>query len=151
LQRRRDSRAKAKSTSWQQAVIARRGVDRVGAGEGIYVSEEGHVLEGVSSNIFVVEKNRLLTPHVSECLPGVTRARLLELAQNAGLRALEATLELDALMNADEVFITNAVQGLRPVGSIDGESIGGLGTDSVFSTLLDLYQEDRGAMQGAAL
>lgn len=150
LTRRRDCRAKAKSTSWQQAVIARRNVDRVGAGEGIYVSEDGYVLEGVSSNIFMIEKNRLVTPHVSECLPGVTRARLLELAQSVGLTTLETSLEVDALMGAEEVFVTNAVQGLRPISSIDGAPVGSLNPDSVFTTLLDLYQEDRGAMQGAA-
>jgi branched-subunit amino acid aminotransferase/4-amino-4-deoxychorismate lyase len=150
LERRRDSRAKAKSTSWQQAVIARRSVERIGAGEGIYVSESGHVLEGVSSNIFMVEKNRLLTPHVSECLPGVTRARLLELAQGAGLTTVEASLEVDALMGADEVFVTNAVQGLRAINSIDGAQIDSPGSESIFTTLLDLYLEDRGAMQGAA-
>jgi branched-subunit amino acid aminotransferase/4-amino-4-deoxychorismate lyase len=149
LTRKLECRAKAKSTSWQQAVIARRNVERVGAQEGIYVSENAHVLEGVSSNIFVIEKGRLLTPHVSECLPGVTRARLLELAQNAGLTTLETQLEVDTLLGADAVFITNAVQGLRPISSIDGTQVG-RNPETAFTTLLDLYQEDRGAMQGAA-
>jgi branched-subunit amino acid aminotransferase/4-amino-4-deoxychorismate lyase len=142
--------ATAKSTSWQHAVLARRRVSKLGAHEGVYVSDGGHVLEGVTSNIFVVDESRLLTPHVSESLPGITRARLLELAHDAGLTAIETSLELDTLMSADEVFVTNAVQGLRSVRSIDGVAIGGESYDGMFATLVGLYEEDRRATVGIA-
>jgi branched-subunit amino acid aminotransferase/4-amino-4-deoxychorismate lyase len=149
LEQRGERSAKAKSTSWQQAVLARRRVDRRGADEGIYVSESGHVLEGVTSNIFAVVKNTLLTPHISESLPGITRARLLELARDAGVATREAPLELDVLMDADEVFVTNAVQGLRSVCAIDGTAIGTRDSDGMFASLLGSYEDDRGAMIGA--
>jgi branched-chain amino acid aminotransferase len=141
---------KAKSTSWQQAVLARRRTDRVGADEGIYVSDRGLVLEGVTSNVFVVDQNRLLTPCVSESLPGITRSRLLELARGAGLTVLESSLEVNVLMNAEEVFVTNAVQGLRSVYEVDGRAIGSQGSEGIFTALVGLYEEDRGVMVGAS-
>jgi branched-subunit amino acid aminotransferase/4-amino-4-deoxychorismate lyase len=141
--------ATAKSTSRQQAVLARRDVEKRGAGEGLYVSEEGHVLEGVSSNMFVVSGGRLLTPPTKHCLPGITRGRVLELAQEAGAQATEGPVEVDLLMGAEEVFVTNAVQGLRRVTKIDGVVVGAADPDSVFATLMGRYEADRRAMVAA--
>ncbi len=140
----RDRRASAKSTSWQPSVMARRRVEGARADEGLYVSESGYVLEGVSSNVFAVEGERLLTPRVSECLPGITRARVLELAREQGASVLEAPLPVDALMGAEEVFVTNAVQGLRAVRAVCGSAIGGRpGTGGLFGVLHGLYERDR--------
>jgi branched-subunit amino acid aminotransferase/4-amino-4-deoxychorismate lyase len=141
--------AKAKSTSRQQAVMARREVVKRGAGEGLYVSEEGYVLEGVSSNVFVVRDGLMLTPLTEDCLPGITRGRVLELACDAGIPAVEAPLESATLMGAAEVFVTNAVQGLRRVAKIDGTEVGAAEPEGVFATLLTLYESDRRAMAGA--
>jgi branched-subunit amino acid aminotransferase/4-amino-4-deoxychorismate lyase len=137
--------AKAKSTSRQQAVLARRQVEKRGAGEGLYLSEDGHVLEGVSSNVFVVSDGMMLTPPVENCLPGITRGRVLELAGHAGISAVQAPLALGALIDADEVFVTNAVQGLRRIAKIDGTNVGAANPEGVFATLLTLYEADRRA------
>jgi branched-subunit amino acid aminotransferase/4-amino-4-deoxychorismate lyase len=145
-----EAHAKAKSTSRQQAVLARRRVEERGAGEGLYVSQDDHVLEGVSSNVFAVRDRRLLTPPPEHCMPGITRGRLLELAGDAGLATFEGRLELGALLGAEEVFVTNAVQGLRRVTAINGTQVGAASADGVFATLLSLYDSDRRTMAGTA-
>ncbi len=142
--------AKAKSTSRQQAVLARRQVVKRGAQEGLYVSEGGHVLEGVSSNVFVVSNGILITPPAEHCLPGITRGRVLELARDAGISAVESPLESGALRDADEVFVTNAVQGLRRVAKIDGAEVGAADPEGAFATLLERYEADRRAVVGSA-
>ncbi len=134
--------ATAKSTSWQPAVLARRRVEARGADEGLYVSAAGHVLEGVASNVFAVLDGELLTPPARHCLPGITRARVLELARAHGLPAREAPLKLDTLLRADEVFVTNAVQGLRALDTVSGAALG-QGPGGVFDTLHRLYTLDR--------
>jgi branched-subunit amino acid aminotransferase/4-amino-4-deoxychorismate lyase len=144
-----ERRAKAKSTSRQQAVLARREVEKRGAGEGLYVSEEGYVLEGVSSNAFVVRDGRLLTPPAEHCLPGITRGRVLELAKEDGVEVEETPVDLDLLMGAEEAFVTNAVQGLRCVAAIDGADIGAASTDGVVAALMALYDADRRALFAA--
>jgi branched-chain amino acid aminotransferase len=138
----------AKSTSWQQAVLDRRDVARREADEGIYVATDGRVLEGVSSNVFALVGERLLTPPVRDCLPGVTRGRLLELAPRIGVTASEVRIELEELLRAKEVFVTNAVQGLRQVATIAGTAIGGHDSSSgVFAAMRRSYEEDRAAAQ----
>ncbi len=138
-------RPAVKSTSWQPAVLAKRRVEGCGADEGIYVSASAHVLEGVASNVFAVAGERLLTPPAEECLPGITRARVIELARERGVPVLEAPLELDTLVRASEVFVTNAVQGLRALATIDGAAIARQGPGGVFDTLHRLYELDRAA------
>lgn len=157
---------KAKSTSRQSAVLARRKAALAGAEEGIYVSERGRVLEGSSANVFVVSGGRVLTPPVEDCLPGITRRRLIELAQDDGLDALEVPLSVEELLAADEVFVTNAVQGLRAIRTIDGQAVGiggkggvfgkervltgkekeGVFERGVFARLSALYEADRAAV-----
>jgi branched-chain amino acid aminotransferase len=133
---------KAKSTSRQAAVVARRHAERVGAREGIYVSSRGRVLEGTSSNVFALVEGRLLTPPAEDCLPGITRGRVLELARAEGIDAVEAPLAVETLMRAEQAFVTNAVQGLRAIGSVDDRALlraeGG-----VFARLAGLYEVDR--------
>jgi branched-chain amino acid aminotransferase len=146
LERRTEERAAAKSTSWQKAVLDRRLVARRDAEEGIYVAADGRVLEGVSSNVFAVVGERLLTPPVCDCLPGITRARLLELAPHVGVAASEARIELEQLMGAEQVFVTNAVLGLRAVDTIAGTAIGGQRDSGVFAALHRRYEEDRSAV-----
>jgi branched-chain amino acid aminotransferase len=148
LRGRRERRAAAKSTSWQPAVVARRRVEACGADEGFYVSRSGNVLEGVASNVFVVADHRLLTPPTRHCLPGITRGRVLELARAHGLETLEGPLPLEVLMRAQEVFVTNAVQGLRAVATVAGAAIGGRGAGGMFETLHRLYALDRAGVPG---
>ncbi len=136
-------RAAAKSTSWQFAVAARRRVQACGADEGLYVSARGNVLEGVSSNVFAVVDDLLLTPPSRHCLPGITRARVLELACAHGVATVEAPLPLELLMEAQEVFVTNAVQGLRALATVAGAALDRQGAAGVFATLHGLYARDR--------
>jgi branched-subunit amino acid aminotransferase/4-amino-4-deoxychorismate lyase len=96
--------------------------------------------------VFVVAGERLLTPAVRECFPGITRGRVLELAQAAGLEVCEAAIELEELMRAEEVFVTNAVQGLRFVRAVSGAPIGGQSASGVFAALRRCYEEDRSAV-----
>lgn len=143
---------KAKSTSRQPAVLARRKVERAGADEGIYVSKRGRVLEGTSSNVFTVREGCLITPPAEDCLPGITRGRLIELAREDGLDVREAPLTVEELLGAEQALATNAVQGLRAIRSIDGHPVGvdakgGVFAHEggVFARLLALYEADRAA------
>jgi branched-subunit amino acid aminotransferase/4-amino-4-deoxychorismate lyase len=141
---------KAKSTSRQSAVLAKRRAQRAGGDEGIYVSGRGHVLEGTSSNVFAAIDGALITPPAEDCLPGITRGRLIELARQEGLDVREAPLTSERLLGADEAFVTNAVQGLRAIRSIDGHAIGAkrgvfAHEGGVFAKLLALYEADRAA------
>ena len=68
--------------------------------------------------IFLVKKNELLTPPISSgCLSGVMRKRILQIASSVGLNSKESTISVDDLLEADEVFLTNSISGIRWVGA----------------------------------
>ena len=94
----------------------------------LLVNEECKVLEASRSNIFIVSRGRLLTPPLDGgILPGVARARVIEIAADWSVTALEQPLDLESLHAAEEVFLTNALRGVEPVSAIDGEPLRGEG------------------------
>jgi para-aminobenzoate synthetase / 4-amino-4-deoxychorismate lyase len=85
-------------------------------GVSLIVDHDGTVLEASRANVFIVEDGAILTPPSDgRILPGVTRARVIEL-----LAAREAIVSLDRLAAADEVFLTGAVRGIEPVTACEG-------------------------------
>lgn len=110
----------------------RRLIEQMGAGlepgeELVIVDDDGEILETGTGNLFAVFANRITTPPADRrILPGVTRARVLELAWSLGFDAEERPLELAELSEAAEVFVTSAVRGVVPV-TASGEARWGVG------------------------
>ena len=96
--------------------------EKSGAHEAFYVSPEGYVTEGVTSNVLIVQGKRVMTP-VADCLPGITKSGIRPLAEAAGLTWYECNLTRDDLYAADEVWITSAVRELMPIVRVDGKAI----------------------------
>lgn len=83
------------------------------------VDVAGHLLETSIANVLVVRDGVVRTPHAPDCcLPGVMRAWLLEHLGRAGLSAEACELTVIDLATADEVWLSNAVIGVRRVGSV---------------------------------
>ena len=77
---------------------------------------EGTVIEGTATNLFVVRDSELLTPDLSLCgVDGVMRSMVLERARGLTFANRIATLALDAIEAADELFLTNSLIGIWPV------------------------------------
>ncbi len=88
-----------------------------GAAEGILLDAEDHVICALSSNIFIVFGERLLTPRLDRCgVRGVLRSQILG---NFTARCEQRRIMVDMLAEADEVFTCNAVRGIVPVTAID--------------------------------
>jgi len=106
-------------------VLAKQKALDSGANDAVFVSVEGVVREGTSSNLFMVEKGRLLThPLTHQILPGITRQVLLDICREEQLEAQETFFKQDRLMAADEVFLTGTVTEVLPVVNIDGQVVG---------------------------
>jgi len=118
--------AEAKHGSGLVGVLATARARGQGAAEAIWISPRGDVLEGASSNVFVVQGRRVVTPPTDgRILAGVTRGRVLEIAPNVGCEALETSVSDEQLRTADEVFLTSALRGIVPVGAVDDVVIAG--------------------------
>ena len=80
----------------------------------VILNSKGLICETISSNIFMVIHNRLITPPLSEgCLPGVMRQNILALAPSLGLEILETPVGVNAFEQAEEVFISNSITGVK--------------------------------------
>jgi branched-chain amino acid aminotransferase len=131
--------AGAKITSWAQNLIWYEEAHQQGFDEFILLNQEGQVSECTSANIFAVQGDCVWTPPLatSGCLPGVTRAVLLEEIHISGLTISERELTPSDLEDSDQVFITSTTRDLLPVLEIDDEPL--KQTPAVFVRLHDAF------------
>ncbi|WP_169090007.1 aminodeoxychorismate lyase [Paenibacillus sp. PL91] len=144
-----------KSLHYMNNIIAKRellaGDASLGA-EGLMLSHEGWLAEGIVSNLFFVKDNVVYTPDLTVgILPGITRARVLELAGTAGFKWEEGLYSWEQLQSADEVWLTNSIQELVPVTKISDASgwsaeIGDGEAGVVTRELLSLYRQSTRAV-----
>ncbi|MFE7629797.1 bifunctional anthranilate synthase component I family protein/class IV aminotransferase [Kocuria sp. NPDC057446] len=87
----------------------------------LLVDADGTLLETGRANVFVVVDGAVLTPPADgRILPGVVRARVLAALRAAGADVRERPVRWEELARATEVFVTNSVAGVHPVGAVDG-------------------------------
>jgi branched-chain amino acid aminotransferase len=114
-----------KTTGYLRNLLALRDAHRARATEALIFNTKGRLAEGSLSNVFIVSGGRLLTPPVEEgLLAGVTRAAVLELAAEVGVPAEQRPLAVREVLDADEMFLTNSIMGLLPVGRVERKEIG---------------------------
>jgi 4-amino-4-deoxychorismate lyase len=99
-----------------EQVLARAEWQGGGIEEGLMLDSQGWVVEGVSSNLFVVQDGELLTPRLDLAgVAGVMRAAVMQAASALGIACRESRLSPVQVLQADEAFVTNAVMGMRPL------------------------------------
>ena len=88
--------------------------------EGLMRSTDDRIVSATAANVFMVRKGRLLTPQISDCgVSGVMREIVLRTAARLGIDVEVADYTLADLERADELFLTNAVRGIRAVGMVE--------------------------------
>lgn len=103
-----------------EQVLAQMELAAAGAEEGLMLDSAGELVCAVSSNLFLVRDGALFTSDLQQCgVQGVMRARVLRIAAQLGIAAHEGTLHPQEVHRADEMFLTNAVRGLRPVVALE--------------------------------
>lgn len=123
--------AGTKILSWSLNLALLEQAQQRGFDETVLLDSRGFVSECTSANIFAAFGGDVLTPPLaSACLPGITRAILLEDIRVPGLRLAERDLTLADLHAADAVFITSSTRNLLRVLEIDGTALAARG-DSV--------------------
>ena len=114
-----------KTTGYLKNLLALRDAHRAQATEALLFNTKGRLAEGAISNVFIVTDGRLLTPPVEEgLLAGITRAAVLELAAEAGVPAEQRPLAVRDCLDADEMFLTNSIMELLPVGRVERSEVG---------------------------
>ncbi|MEI5985375.1 MULTISPECIES: aminotransferase class IV [Sphingobacterium] len=82
--------------------------------EVLILNQQGNLCEALASNIFVYYDKVLYTPALTEgCINGVMRRVIMDIAQSEGIEVVEAEIKPEILKVADEIFCTNAVEGVQ--------------------------------------
>lgn len=103
-----------------EQVLARTEWDDPDIAEALMFSSSGALISGTMSNVFLVHDSGLLTPRLDRCgVAGIMRALILEEAAQAAIPVVECRLEAAALEQARELFLSNALWGVRPVRALE--------------------------------
>jgi branched-chain amino acid aminotransferase len=101
----------------------------------------GCIAEASRANFFMVDQGRLITPKRRTILPGVSRATLMNLAQNLGIEVLEDDLDLHDAYNANEVFLTATSPFIEPISMVDRVPVLGSFPGPITKQLLAAFTE----------
>lgn len=134
--------AGTKMLSWSFNLVLLENSIQRGFDELVMLNERGEVSECTSANIFAVFGNQVITPPLSSgCLPGVTRALLLEEVRVPDVEVRAKPLLPQDLEKADEIFITSSTRDLLPVRHIEGLSLKSSTAGPVGKSLLQSYRD----------
>jgi D-alanine transaminase len=117
-------RCDLKTTNLLPNILAKTKAHDVGAYEAILVDPEGCITEGSSTSVFWVREETLCTvPLGPEVLPSVTRALVIEIAQEEGIPLREERLPLEDFRRCDEIFLASTTPEVCPIITLDGSPV----------------------------
>lgn len=130
-----------KSLNFLNNILAKQEASRAGGFDGLMLNGEGHIAECTTSNIFFVKDGCVYTPSVAcGILDGITRETVLSLAREQALPTEEGCYRPDALLEAEECFLTNTTMEIMPVQDIDKRPIGKERPGPVTDRLRELFR-----------
>ena len=122
-------------------ILAKIEANVAGVDDAVMLDLDGFLSETNATNIFLVNRGALLTPHADSCLPGITRRVVIELAAEHGISCTERNVSLSELYTADEAFTTGTMGELTPILEVDGRVIGKGEAGQLTERLRTLYRE----------
>jgi branched-chain amino acid aminotransferase len=136
-----------KSLNYLNNILAKIECNQADVQEGIMLTNGGMVSECTGDNIFIVKDGEVFTPPISAgILDGITRAAVIECAEDAGIEVSEQLFPVTEVYTADECFLTGTAAELVPVIEVDGRIIGdgkpGATTKRLLDRLHDLTQAE---------
>jgi branched-chain amino acid aminotransferase len=137
-----------KLINYFENIFAKDEAHKKNAGEAIFLTKDRLVLEGASSNIFLVKRSSVCTPPLTQnILPGVTREVVIDICRENMIKIKEKKIHYRDIINADEVFKTSSVAGVVPVRKIDWFAVGKKLPGNITLRIMELYKEKTGSSE----
>lgn len=147
---RRWSRVDIKTIGLLPNALAYQAAKDVGVDDAILV-RDGVALEGAHQNFWAVIDGTVVThPKTNHILPGITRAVVLELAEEEGVPVRERAIAVEELAGAEELFFTGTTGEVRPCVEVDGRPVGDGAVGPVTRRLSDAFLRRIEAAKDAA-
>lgn len=128
------------SHSKLNCILACIAAEKAGADEALMLDVHGFVNTTNACNFFIVRKGEVWTSTGDYCMPGITRAKVIDLCRANGIPVYERNFGLLETYSADEAFLTGTFGAQTPVGQIDGRLIGDGRMGPVTARLRQLYK-----------
>lgn len=134
-----------KSTHYLHTAAAQAEVKAEGFDEVLWQNADGEITEAGSANIFLISREgdlvEIATPPLAAgILPGVTRARVMELLNRSQIPVTERSITIEELPRFDEAFLTSSLRGPFPISRIDKHRLHSTRPQAVFQHILRLYR-----------
>ncbi|MDD3498455.1 MAG: aminotransferase class IV [Candidatus Moranbacteria bacterium] len=129
-----------KSLNYMAAIKEQRRKENYGAQEIIYM-DSGRILEGSTSNIFVVKGEKVATAD-KDILKGTVRNFILELSKDHGWDIEERAIGTEDLFSADEVFATGSYKGILPIVNVDGKDVGSGKVGRMTGEIMEVFNKN---------
>jgi branched-chain amino acid aminotransferase len=113
---------------------------KAGADEALMLDPQGFVATCNSTHFFIVRRGEVWTSTGKYCIPGITRANVLQVCRENAIPVFEKDFSLTEVYGADEAFVTGTFAGVAPVIEIDGRQISA-GRGPLVARLQQLYLE----------
>ncbi|MDQ0247572.1 4-amino-4-deoxychorismate lyase [Bacillus fengqiuensis] len=105
-----------KSHHYLNNILAKKEMGSTPSEEGIFLTKEGYVAEGIVSNLFFVKNGIVYTPSLETgILDGITRQFVFSLLEKLDITIKEGLFTIQELLESDEIFVTNSVQEITPI------------------------------------
>ncbi len=127
-------------------ILAKIQANLAGVDDAIMLDDHGFVSETNATNLFIVRRGIVLTPHADACLPGITRGHVINLCRDNAIACIERNISLSEVHCADECFTTGTMGELSPVIEVDGRVIGEGHVGEMTRRLQGLFAEMTGSL-----
>ncbi len=111
-----------------------------GADEALMLDINGFVSTCNATNFFMVKDEEVWTSTGQYCMNGITRGKVIEVCEQAGIPCFQKNFSLFDVYGADEAFVTGSFGGLTPVTEIDGRTISESVPGAMTQRLQKLYE-----------
>jgi branched-chain amino acid aminotransferase group I len=122
-------------------ILAKIEGNNAGADDAIMLDLNGFISETNATNIFTVKKGKIYTPFADSCLPGFTREKVIQIAEDNNIPCQEKNLSLSELYTADEAFTTGTMGALSWIKEADNRLIGKGEKGEMVKQLQNLYEQ----------
>ena len=121
----KDELSNLKSANFLPYVLAARHAEKYNEHDAIVLNTDGLVCDTFRANIFLIKNGKVKTPALEQgCVAGVMRSYLVEKLRQLGTSVRESEVRVEDILKADEVFITNAVVGIRWMKQFQNKKLG---------------------------
>ncbi len=121
-------------------ILAKIQANVAGKDAGLMLDEMGFVAELNGTNVFMIKDNKVYTPNVHACLPGITRNTIIDLCIENNIEIQEKNISLSQFINADTVFASGTMGEITPIVEIDGRTI--LKENSLYKLISELFNKN---------